>query len=37
MDKNPRLTAKDLKEDLAEGGTDVSVDTVRRTLDTHRC
>ena len=32
VDKNPRLTAKDLKQDLAEGGTDVSVDTVRRTL-----
>ena len=32
VDKNPRLTAKDLKEDLAEGGTEVSVDTVRCTL-----
>ena len=32
VDKNPRLTAKELKEDLAKGGTEVSVDTVRRTL-----
>lgn len=32
VDKNPRITAKDLRHVLAEEGTDVSVDTVRRTL-----
>lgn len=32
VDRNPRMTAKGLKEDLAVAGTDVSVDTVRRTL-----
>lgn len=32
VDKNPRLTSKELKEDLAKEGTDVSLDTVRRTL-----
>lgn len=32
VDKNPRLTAKDLQEDLAAEGTDVSTTTVRRTL-----
>lgn len=32
VDKNPRITAKYLKESMAEGGTCVSVDTVRHTL-----
>ena len=32
VDKNPRLTAKDLQGDLAKAGTDVSVQTVRRQL-----
>lgn len=32
VDRNPRVTAKELQEDLAVAGTDVSVATVRRTL-----
>ena len=32
MVKNPRLTTKKLRNNMAEGGIDVSVDTVRRTL-----
>ena len=34
VDKIPRLTAKDLKTNLAQGGTDVAVDTVRHILHT---
>ena len=32
VDKNPRVTAKELQEDLLRAGTEVFIDTVRRTL-----
>ena len=32
VDKNPKMTSKDLKEDLANVGADVSVDKICHTL-----
>uniref|UniRef100_A0A3B4ZPX8 Tc1-like transposase DDE domain-containing protein n=1 Tax=Stegastes partitus TaxID=144197 RepID=A0A3B4ZPX8_9TELE len=32
VDKNPRVTAEELRQDLSEGGTHVSAQTIRRTL-----
>lgn len=32
MEKNPRMTAEELKRDLSEVGTEVSAQTIRRTL-----